>query len=172
VNAVELEEAVQAGIEAGYSNRRIAAELGVERGRVDRCVARLKKRHRAAEASDQEQTDPSSLEQMIAQVDEQLRVAISTGNQIGAQRLTKVRENLIAQRPPEIVHIDDGADWTRLSPAARSALEHLVHIAHGFPGNPYWTELLERVAVQDDKVHPAYVPLPAGAPEGERLLVP
>jgi hypothetical protein len=175
MNPFELEEAVGAGIEAGYSARRIAAELGVERGRVDRCVARLKKTKRAAEATEQERADPSTIAKLIDGVDEQLRGAIAAGNDQRAKRLIGVRAGLVGQLPPPAERDSDGVDYSVLSETEFSALGALIaKINHVEPDDAgrWWAECFARIPAHVEGLHPAHVPISDGAPEGVKLLVP
>lgn len=167
-----IDEHVQAGLDAGMSARAIAAELDVERGRVDRVVKRLKRHARALDAAEQEAESPSSLQQQIARLDEQIAAATESGNDMRALRLTRVRAALVKQLPVEEEATPDAADMSLLTDTERSAFDYLIRRVHGADANPWWAECFARIPANVEELHPSRVPLPAGAPEGVRYVLP
>src|SRR5262249_46569778 len=145
---LELEELVEQGLETGASARKIAEVLDVDRGRVDRVVKRLKKRAASAEAEAEQAADPSSVQQMLDEVDGQIRTAIAVGNDLRAKRLTGVRASLVEQLPIQEVHDGDVGDTALLSEAEFSALRYLVAKMNRVEPDvaaTWWGALFERV---------------------------
>lgn len=170
----DIDELVAAGLAEGLSIRAIARELDVERGRVDRVAKRLAKHERALDAAQSEAENPSSLQQQIERIDGAIAAATDAGNDMRALRLAKVRATLVEQLPPVKEADPDATEWTLLTDTERSALMYLVARANHADANPWWAEYFAAIPATVDEVHPAHVPLPlpVGAPEGTRLLVP
>jgi hypothetical protein len=141
-----LDAVVPEMLEAGFSARAIARELGVERGRVARAIKRFQKRTGVAARSkphaDAGETEPiptgTNIGDLLSEIDKAIDSALKVGDSQSVGRWTRARAALLqgaAEARKQAASIPKPAenkeDWSRLDDREAATLIALVHKLNG-----------------------------------------